>query len=204
MRIGTLLSVEALTPPIPITDASRQNEEEDDAALDANFVASCLALEDPAPPPRERDVEIVGHLLSWWRLVRRCLAVTRVFDQLHKAGGKRKGTRSNARDRYKMFLKKTLGAKDAAQCVSYAQATRLDRLGRLLHEFPVLVFQVQFVSVRDWYEQQSIAKKGSAPLVSCWSLIVEENEDFWRRVPELGGVASGKDILPSLPFVGPE
>jgi len=134
------------------------------SSLKPDFVASCLALEEVEEDPAEQNIEILGRLLGWWKLIRRCFGVTCIFDHLHSAGNKRKkgGTRLSARERYTMFLKKTLGAERAAQCVLYSQAARLDRLGRLLKEFPALAFQVQFVTVRDWYERWRWWTQGTA------------------------------------------
>lgn len=112
------------------------------------------------------DLERLGLLQRWWRLIRRCYAVVAVFD--HLAATKRK----KAVALFNETIKKTV-----PKACSYVQATRLERIGRLVLRYPRLVYQTQFTSIRDWcYKLRST---DSLLLDSLENLLSAEDLAFW-------------------------
>lgn len=108
--------------------------------------------------------EQVGRLVSWWQLCRRSFAVAGVLAYLRTTSG----GGGTLRERFRAAVGPTIR-------LTYEQATRYDKLAKVLLEYPLLMYQLERVTLTAWTEQRSS----------------DDIPDYWRqqKVPleEQGG-----------------
>ena len=127
-------------------------------------------------------IEKWGVLFRWWRFVERCFAIHGLFSCLRAR--QKRGTKIQAR--YAEEVRRRVGQ---GKAYSFSHASRLDRIGEMLLQYPKLVFQTQFVTQADWFEE--VAAEGQQrrrhPLVDCIELVVgPEKVKWWKEpVPEV-------------------
>lgn len=90
-----------------------------------------MMLAEPSLPVSAK----LGRLTSWWDVCRRCFSVAGVLAYLRTE--KKSGT--TLRQRYGALAGRT-----------YEQATRYDKLARVLLEYPLLVYQIELISLKGW------------------------------------------------------
>jgi hypothetical protein len=110
----------------------------------------------------------------WWRLVKRACQIRGLF-QLIRA---QKSKVLKIQERYSALVSELLeGRRDV---LSYTQASRYERLGKLLVDFPLFVFQRKWVTLTDWFQKIDCGTIKDAVLVDCMASIVPVSSVFLR------------------------
>ncbi len=118
-------------------DAAGANAAEGRKVLrDDALLSTCICKGDDG---NGEDLERLGLLQRWWRLIWRCYAVIAVFEHLAATKKKKSSDAFQRNDQ-----------KDRAQCVLLCSGKRLERIGRLVLRYLRLVYQTQFTFIRDW------------------------------------------------------
>ena len=125
--------VEAAPSPETVCDAMDVNDDDD---LRKCFCDTDVPL---------LSIEGVGVQLSWYRLVTRACQVGKVFSHIRS----QKGDGRRIQKRYADLSKRVQGD---GFVLSFVQATKYDRLGKFLLEFPKFVLQRKFVRLADWLQ----------------------------------------------------
>ena len=107
--------------------------------LNAEVLRACLCDEEPLSIA---SIEGLGILLLWWRIVDRACRMRAIFIELRS-----RQSRAKIRDRYEELTRSI-----PQTTVGFVQASRYERLGGFLVEFPQFVFQSQLVTVADWFQ----------------------------------------------------
>lgn len=150
---------------------------------DAQKLCHCL-VEEVVEGDDWLAVECWGTLLKWWRLVNRAFSIAGIFASL-KADGDGK----TLKDKYNKLLPKQ------EKAYSYSQACVYDRLGRFLITFPRFVFQLQFVTLKDWLqdvdsgdENEDVEgeKSGNKKLIKRLEEVLDADDEgegaFWKQL----------------------
>jgi hypothetical protein len=114
-----------------------------------------------------------GTLFKWWRIVNRAFSIVGVFEHLRVK--KQKGV--TLKDRYVetvQSLKQKQGKQN--KMYSYGQAAIYDRLGKFLLKYPRFVYQLQLVSLKNWFQNV-----GGGKMITC----LEAKGAFWMQSPLL-------------------
>jgi hypothetical protein len=110
----------------------------------------------------------------WWRLVKRACQIRGLF-QLIRA---QKSKVLKIQERYSALVSELLeGRRDV---LSYTQASRYERLGKLLVDFPLFVFQRKWVTLTDWFQKIDCGTIKDDVLVDCMASIVPVSSVFLR------------------------
>jgi hypothetical protein len=110
----------------------------------------------------------------WWRLVKRACQIRGLF-QLIRA---QKSKVLKIQERYSALVSELLeGHRDV---LSYTQASRYERLGKFLVDFPLFVFQRKWVTLTDWFQKIDCGNGKDAVLVDCMASIVHLSSVFLR------------------------
>lgn len=110
----------------------------------------------------------------WWRLVKRACQIRGLF-QLIRA---QKSKVLKIQERYSALVSELLeGRRDV---LSYTQASRYERLGKFLVDFPLFVFQRKWVTLTDWFQKIDCGNGKDAVLVDCMASIVPVSSVFLR------------------------
>lgn len=131
---------------------------------DAKLLVSCFCADDKQ---ELTTFERLGTLKKWWRLIERCYSVVAVFEHFAASNSKR--------SMVAWYSETVLPLEGAC---SYTQATRLERIGRLLQRFPRLRYQTQLTSIRDWMGK--VTSTGSALVDSLEKLLSANDVAFWE------------------------
>jgi hypothetical protein len=110
----------------------------------------------------------------WWRLVKRACQIRGLF-QLIRA---QKSKVLKIQERYSALVHELLeGRRDV---LSYTQASRYERLGKFLVDFPLFVFQRKWVTLTDWFQKIDCGNGQNAVLMDCMASIVPVSSVFLR------------------------
>ena len=132
------------TGKLPVPNAHLASAEEGKLVLESEESLRHVLLEQL--DGGHQGVEQWGTLLKWWAIVQRAYSFAGVFACLR---AKRRGKKS-LKDRYKMEADRL---KKHGNVILFAQASVYDRLGVFLLKYPKFVFQLQFVTLKDWMEK---------------------------------------------------
>jgi hypothetical protein len=110
----------------------------------------------------------------WWRLVKRACQIRGLF-QLIRA---QKSKVLKIQERYSALVSELLEGRH--DVLSYTQASRYERLGKFLVDFPLFVFQRKWVTLTDWFQKIDCGTGKDAVLVDCLSSIVPVSSVFLR------------------------
>ena len=130
-------------------------------------------------------IQMWGAIFKWWRLVERCFVIHGLFLCLR--GRQKRGTK--IQDRYAEEARRR---NDGGKAYSFSQASRFDRIGKMLLEFPKLMFQTQFVTQADWFQVVD-----GKPLLDCvHELIAEDKIEWWRTPADVAAEEHEEGNLP--------
>ena len=122
-----------------------------------------------------QGVEQWGTLLKWWAIVQRAYAFAGIFACLR---AKRRGKKT-LKDRYKMEADRL---KKHGNVIMFAQASVYDRIGTFLLKYPKFVFQLQFVTLKDWMEKFFTANgEKKCVLDGIEDILSAERLVFWKE-----------------------
>ena len=133
---------------------------------DVDLLLACFRHDGNNLLAEATPLERLGVLLKWWRLVRRCYSIVAIFEHLSATKGKQ-GIVS--------FYNETV--RPMSKSCSYAHATRLERIGRLVLRYPRLLYQTQFTSITEWH--QKVSSTARPLLDSMEQLLSANNLAFW-------------------------
>lgn len=137
-------------------------------------------------------------LSLWWRSVKRYCKVRGVF-QLLRAQMSNVGT---MRERYQEILNglAARGHGDTAKSMlSFAQASRYERIGKFLSEYPMFIYQRKWVTQADWFQKVEFKAwngKGNVVLLDCLPSLVPVSSVFLRDSFKLH--EHGFEVLPAM------
>lgn len=101
----------------------------------------CLCELDIAPL---NSVESYGTIQMWWRLVKRACQIRGLFQLIRAL----KSKKMTIQERYEEIVAKIEGS-----VLCFAQASRYERLGKFLADFPLFVYQRKWVTLADWFQK---------------------------------------------------
>jgi hypothetical protein len=163
---GKTIEVGSLVAPDPAMATAR----------DHRLLWACLSTDEHE---EQAPLEQLGLLQRWWRLVRRCYAAVAIFDHLAASRSKQ----------HTIPLYNEMARSMADSYCSYVHAKRLERLGRLVLQFPRLCYQTQFISLTAWFQ---IVPSTDRPLLdSLDGLLSARDAAFWALNVEVCQKCSG-------------
>lgn len=124
-------------------------------------------------------------LQGWWRTAKRACQIHGLFQLLRHGKSKSK----TLRERYDLLTEKQIGG-----ALSFIQASRYDRIGAFLAQFPLFVHQRKWTTVADWFEK--VADWNDAALVDCLASIAPLSCVFLKNVFSLH--KGGFMVIPGL------
>jgi hypothetical protein len=138
----------------------------------------CLHIEEKVAL---NTVEAHMALQVWWRTAKRACQVHGVFQLLRTQKEK------TLEQRYAALIA------EQADCLSFKQAYKYDRLGKFLAQFPLFVFQRKWTSLADWFHP---ATENGAVLVDALPSIGPVSSIFLRDGFSLH--VHGFQVMPAL------
>lgn len=128
------------------------------------------------------SVEKWGVMCKWLRCCEQAISVTGLFAHLRSM----RKSKNTLEERYKILVDHRFKKED--KVLSFKQAEKYDRLGKFLLKFPKFMFQLQLVSLSDWF--QKVESTGKALLDSVEHILTDDREEleFWRQQPVLNEV----------------
>lgn len=177
---GKKCSVKAFGIPNLAAISPKLGEE---LVADASKLASCLQHHDQLQVMDcAEQIEQLGRLLGWWRLVERCIHIMSILDCLRE---KQKTTVRNGRGKRGQkvplndLFAQLVGEVESQgwKCMKLRQALCYDQLGKFLQQHPKFLFQLQVVTLQDW----RFWLKKEVGLVS-------KLDDAWKDMPAVVAV----------------
>jgi hypothetical protein len=114
------------------------------------------------------SLEVCLTVQTWWCIVKRASQIRGIF-QLIRAE-KVKGVRIQQK------YANVAGKLASRAVLSYAQASRYERLGKFLEQFPRFVFQRKWITLADWFQKVD----NGAVLLDCIASIVPLSSPFLK------------------------
>ena len=111
-------------------------------------------------------------LQIWWRIAKRACQIHGLFRQIRA-----QKSQDRVRKRYANIVAAIEGAQNmqGRRLLKFAQASRYDRVGKFLADFPCFLFQRQWVTLADWFH-----KVGDHVFLDCVTSLVPISSVFLR------------------------
>ncbi len=143
-------------------------------------VASVVTLKDVAEYLCEmqsvplNSLEGIVALQSWWRLVRRACQIRGLFELIRTQNQMGK----KIQERYAKVAATVHGS--GRHVLKFAQASRYERLGKFLLDFPLFVYQRKWTTLTDWFQKVDFNSDKDVVLLDCICSIVPLSSVFLR------------------------